>query len=118
MRLFGDLLGFKKFIETAEKQQLESLVYSDPQYFYNILPYAYLFGVSNKWIKKFESIISENPSWYTGKRFNSISFSHLIGTIKRVSVPSISNGGKTVSSSGGGGGFSGGGFGGGGGGRW
>lgn len=118
LRLFGDLLGFKKFIETAEKQQLESLVYSDPQYFYNILPYAYLFGVSNKWIKKFESIISENPSWYTGQRFNSISFSHLIGTIKRVSVPSISNGGKTVSSSGGGGGFSGGGFGGGGGGRW
>ena len=48
LRLFGDLLGFKKFIETAEKQQLESLVYSDPQYFYNILPYAYLFEISSK----------------------------------------------------------------------
>lgn len=118
LRLFGDLLGFKKFIETAEKQQLESLVYDDPQYFYNILPYAYLFGVSNKWINKFESIISENPSWYTGKRFTSFSFNNLVGTIKRVSVPSVSNGGKTVSSSGGGGGFSGGGGGGGGGGRW
>lgn len=118
LKIFGDLLGFKKFIETAEKEQLESLVYDDPQYFYNILPYAYLFKVSNKWIKKFESIISENPSWYTGKEFNSLSFSHLIGTIKRVSVPSIANGGKQASSSGGGGGFVGGGFGGGGGGRW
>ena len=117
LKLFGDLLGFKKFIETAEKQQLESLVYSDPQYFYNILPYAYLFKISSKWIKNFESIISENPSWYTGKEFNSLSFSHLIGTIKKVSVPSVSNGGKQISSSGGGG-FAGGGFGGGGGGRW
>ena len=117
LRLLGDLMGFKKFIETAEKRQLEKLVYDNPQYFYNILPYAYLFGVSRAWIKKFERIITVNPSWYQGKHFDADSFIRFSDSMKKVSVPSEANGGKMTSSRGGGG-FSGGGFGGGGGGRW
>ena len=48
--------GFKDFLETAEKENLESLVEKDPKYFYNILPYTYVLGISKKWIKKFENI--------------------------------------------------------------
>ena len=48
--------GFKQFLETAEKDQLEDLVEKNPQYFYNILPYTYVLGISKKWIKKFENI--------------------------------------------------------------
>ena len=116
LEILGHLLGFKKFIETADKNRLESLVYEDPQYFYNILPYAYIFGISDKWIKKFESIIHEDPSWYQGSGFNHSSFHMLSSSIMSVSVASQANGGLRHSS--GGGGFSGGGGGGGGGGRW
>lgn len=49
-------LGFKNFLEKAEKENLESLVEKDPKYFYNILPYTYVLGISKKWIKKFENI--------------------------------------------------------------
>ncbi len=52
----GKIRGFKNFLKIVEKEKLEELVESDPQYFYNILPYVYVLGVSNKWIKEFESI--------------------------------------------------------------
>lgn len=43
------------FLETAEKEKLEQLVFEDPKYFYNILPYAYVLGVSDKWIKSLKA---------------------------------------------------------------
>lgn len=33
--ILGKIKGFKRFLETVEKQQLEQLVYASPEYFYN-----------------------------------------------------------------------------------
>ena len=123
-KVLGEINGFKKFLETAEKDKLESLVHDDPSYFYNILPYAYVLGVSDAWIKQFEGIAIAPPDWYESAdtfdyyRFNR-SLNRTIHSASRVmnSVPQSSGG----SSSGGGfsgGGFSGGGSGGGGGSSW
>lgn len=60
----GRLLGFKEFIRTAELDRIKMLVEDNPQYFYEILPYAYVFGLTSKWIKHFENIPLEQPSWY------------------------------------------------------
>lgn len=115
--------GFKMFLETAEKERLETLVDENPEYFYNILPYAYVLGVSDKWIKKFENIAMNPPSWYYGyDTFTFYGMYHFMNsTVKNctnamTSVPQSSSGGSGFS--GGGGGFSGGGFGGGGGSSW
>lgn len=121
--------GFKNFLETAEKDRLETLVEQDPQYFYDILPYAYVLGVSTKWMSKFESIAMAPPSWYGGSHgmFDYYVFSRFINstmssaTTTMVSTPqsSSSGGGFSVGGSGfSGGGISGGGVGGGGGGSW
>lgn len=123
-KVLGEVNGFKKFLETAEKDKLESLVHDDSAYFYNILPYAYVLGVSDAWIKQFEGIAIAPPDWYESAdtfdyyRFNR-SLNRTIHSASRVmnSVPQSSGG----SSSGGGfsgGGFSGGGSGGGGGSSW
>ena len=48
--------GFKKYIELAEKNQIEILVEQNHNYFYDILPYAYVLDVSKKWVEKFENI--------------------------------------------------------------
>lgn len=123
-KVLGEVNGFKKFLETAEKDKLESLVHDDPSYFYNILPYAYVLGVSDAWIKQFEGIAIAPPDWYESAdtfdyyRFNR-SLNRTIHSASRVmnSVPQSSG----ESSSGGGfsgGGFSGGGSGGGGGSSW
>ena len=114
--------GFKIFLESAEKERLEALVEENPTYFYDILPYAYVLGVSDKWIKSFEGIAVEKPSWYYGNDFNTMTMLYFMNRtmtdISRamVSVPSDNASGGGFG--GGGGGFSGGGFGGGGGGSW
>lgn len=48
--------GFKNFLEAVEKNKLEELVEEIPDYFYKILPYTYVLGISKKWISKFENI--------------------------------------------------------------
>ncbi|MBQ9937835.1 MAG: DUF2207 domain-containing protein [Oscillospiraceae bacterium] len=124
-RKIEQILGFKEFIKTAELDRLNMLVLSNPEYFYNVLPYAYVMGLSDVWSKKFESIAVPAPNWYSG-RYNSTmfntylfmnAFDNNMNTIKTnmVSIPA-----KSSSSGGGfsGGGFSGGGFSGGGGGSW
>ncbi len=116
-RIYNDLLGLKQFIEFAEKDRLKKLVEEDPEYFYKILPAAYIFGISDKWINKFESIMQINPDWYSGNYLSSSSFNNFTQEATSVSIPSTANGGISSSSSGGGG-CSGGGGGGGGGGSW
>lgn len=115
-QMLGKIQGFKYFLETAEKPQLEELVMKNPEYFYNILPYTYVLGVSNKWMKKFEDIALEAPNWYYGyTAFNNYTFNNFMNS----TYSSISNAmSSSVSNSSSGGGFSGGGSGGGGGGSW
>lgn len=124
--MLGKLRGFKRFLETAEKEKLEALVQENPTYYYDILPYTYVLGVSDKWIKKFETISLREPDWYeSGNGFNVISFNtFMTSTMKTAetsmsSTPYSSSGGSSGgSSSSSGGGSSGGGSGGGGGSSW
>ena len=48
--------GFKKYLETTQKNKLEENVSKNPEYYYEILPYAYVLGVTKKWISYFENI--------------------------------------------------------------
>ncbi|MBR1424050.1 DUF2207 domain-containing protein [bacterium] len=115
--LLNNLMGLKNFIRVAEKNRIKLLVSRDPEYFYNILPYAYVLDVEDEWIKKFEDIMQIQPDWYEGERFNTKRFRRFVDDMNTLSSPSVANGGISTSSSGGGG-HAGGGGGGGGGGGW
>ena len=54
--LSSEISGFKEFLNVVEKDKLEELVEEMPDYFYQILPYTYVFNISKKWIEKFENI--------------------------------------------------------------
>lgn len=116
------ITGFKKFLETAEKDRLEMLVHDNPKYFYNILPFAYVLGVSDKWVDKFEGIAIEPPEWYSGHgAFTAATMWHAMDRTLSSAASAMSSAPRQSSSgggSGGGGGVSGGGSGGGGGGSW
>lgn len=128
--LLGRLLGFKEFISVAELDKLEMMVEEDPNYFYDILPYAHVLGLSKKWAKKFETIATKTPEWYAGDYGGSVGFNTWVfyrsfhGCMSAVSshiaTPSGAGGsGGSMAGSAGGGGFTGGGgLGGGGGGSW
>ena len=122
IELMGRILGLKNFIETAELDRINMLVEENPNYFFNILPYAYVMGLTDKWAKNFEKINITKPIWYTSRNdmdmFDVWMMSRMMNSCNR----SISNnirytvhedsgsGGGGFSS--GGGGFSGGGRGG------
>lgn len=119
--ILGKIKGFRNFLETAEKDKLEAMVMQNPNYFYDILPYTYVLGVSDKWIKKFETIYLQAPSWYDSPNaFDIITFESFMNNTIKSAGRSMSTSPSSSSSGGGysGGGSSGGGSGGGGGGSW
>ena len=133
IEMMSRLLGFREFISTAETPMLKAMVDENPNYFYDVLPYAIVFGLSDKWCKQFEKINFEPPTWYYAStalaateivmagsavaelltdRFDKVISSH-------VQSSSISpSSGRSGGSSGRSGGYSGGGGGGGGIGSW
>lgn len=128
--VLGKVLGFKKFIAEAELDKLNELVEKDPSYFYNILPYAYVFGLTKKWASNFEKINVPKPDWYSpygiGNDYvfdvlfmNSMLHNVTHDVSSHITIASQDSGSSLGGGGGfGGGGFSGGGFGGGGGGAW
>lgn len=117
--ILGKLRGFKRFLETAEKPQLESLVEQNPEYFYNILPYTYALGVSDVWMSQFETIALQAPDWYDSPRpFVMHEFNTFMYNTMNSAQSAMSSSPSSDSGSSSGGGSSGGGSGGGGGGSW
>ena len=132
--IYGRILGFRDFIKTAEYDRLKMLSHENPQYYFNILPYAQIFGMSTKWSDKFSNIKIEQPSWYVSTYPYDPFFGHSIFRYSDHGLSNAAHGyfqavgsemlsGMFDSGTGGGGGFggggfSGGGFGGGGGGSW
>ena len=130
----GRIEGFKDFILKCEVSQLKMFAEENPTYYFDVLPYAYIFGLSDVWMDKFKSIEVTIPDWVEVENvdivdmimFNSM-FNHFMMTshtnfvksgIAMAKTSSSSFGGGSFGGGFGGGGFSGGGFGGGGGGRW
>ena len=117
----GPLLGFRNFIEVAEKDRLEKMIDENPAYYYKVLPYAQVMGVSDVWESKFKGIDLQPPAWASG--YNYTLFDYMLFTalmrntwrgVSKAFVPPPSRSGRS-----GGGGFRiGGGFGGGGGRSW
>ena len=90
---------------STEKHRLEQLVEQMPDYFYKILPYTYVLGISNVWIKKFEHIAIRPPEWYSGDTvFDHDSFGRFINSaIRSATAAMASNTSDTGSGSSGGG---------------
>ncbi|GAB3401546.1 DUF2207 domain-containing protein [Flindersiella endophytica] len=120
--------GFKRYLETAEADQLQFEATED--IFSRYLPYAMVFGVVDKWAKVFSDLAESRGVsggttmyWYVGSSVTD--FGHLGTSMSNFSSAAgstmsatQSSGGSSGGSSGFSGGSSGGGGGGGGGGSW
>lgn len=95
--------GFKNYITNSQKEQLDALQKNNLNFYYDILPYAYVLGVSKKWAEKFENIPLPmsgnigNFNYYDTRSIDSIGRS-----IYYPSSDSSSGGGGGCSSCGGG----------------
>jgi uncharacterized membrane protein len=113
--------GFRRVIETAEEHTARWA--EQENVFTRYLPYAIVFGVTDKWARAFEALgemPSDDLSWYVTSR--PFVIGEFASSLDNFSVTTSGVISSTPSGSGGsgfgGGGFSGGGGGGGGGGSW
>jgi uncharacterized membrane protein YgcG len=60
-KIHTEVLGFKMYLETAEKYRLQNLT---PAEFEKYLSYAVVFGIEDQWAEKFKDIYREAPDWY------------------------------------------------------
>lgn len=119
------ILGFRQFMMDAERDRIERLMDENPEYFYDVLPYAIALGVTRRWASKFEGLLREPPSWYRSDSMGTFTAIHFVHSLSRTTgaVRAAATSRPGSSGSGGSGGFSGGGSvggggGGGGGGSW
>lgn len=120
------ILGYREFLDKVEVDKLKTLIDEDPEYFYHNLSWAMVFGLEDKWAKKFKDLYVQPASWYVSNHFtvsDYLFYSYLtrrwrsayVRTVVPASLPKNTGGSGSHS---GFGGFSGGGFGGGGGRSW
>lgn len=58
------LLSLRQFIRNVSSEQLTRALAEDPYYFEKLLPYAYIFDITDIWGKKFTLIPLQAPLWY------------------------------------------------------
>lgn len=56
-KYYNRINGFKDYLMCVEKDKLEMLVNDNPNYFFDILPYAYVLGVSDIWSKSLSQLL-------------------------------------------------------------
>lgn len=64
LKIYARCEGFKRFLLHARLAELEMLVAENPDYYFDILPYCYVFGITEKVKVKFDLINLDNPAWY------------------------------------------------------
>lgn len=74
LEIYGRISAFKQFLLDAEKDQLETLIEENPNYYYDILPYCYILKITNKLKEKFDNITTDGPSWYLGDLRDTLMF--------------------------------------------
>lgn len=56
-------MGFRDYIRLAEKDKMETMLEENPSFYYDILPYAQVLGVSDIWTDKFAGLSMQPPYW-------------------------------------------------------
>ena len=65
--LYYQLLGFKKFIKEASKEEIQEILERDPIYFEKTIPYAIGLRCIYVWADKFDGLEIALPEWYEDK---------------------------------------------------
>ncbi len=59
------MLGFEEFLTKVEAPRYEKIT-KTPELFEKFLPFAMALGVEQNWVRAFESMYTQSPTWHTG----------------------------------------------------
>lgn len=76
--------GFKLFIKELSNKELDSILELNNNYLYDILPYSYMFKLSDPVLRKLKERKSQEPSWFVLK--DSFSIQKLHNAMNRLKI--------------------------------
>lgn len=124
-KLMGEIYAFRDFIQKVDEKRLREQLAESPDYFYDVLPYAVVFGLESRWSQQFTDldIDPSDPWWYRSQGafvYSSVWASDLVSSVGDSLKVGRDGGSRSTGRGGfsGGSGFTGSGGGGGGGGAW
>lgn len=62
--VLGETYGLKYYLETITKEELKNKIEENPNYYYDMIPYACTLDSLESWIRSGKDIVTEAPSWY------------------------------------------------------
>lgn len=65
--VYGKIHSFRRALQIMDNTTLKEKIENNPNYFYDIYPYVYIFEDTGIWIHKAENMIKEYPFWYQTK---------------------------------------------------
>lgn len=77
------LISLRQFVRRATSTQLSNLLYDNPYYFEDMLPYVYVFDIVDIWGKKFTSIPLQAPFWFFHASANANSTIYWMSTLDK-----------------------------------
>ncbi len=89
-KIQNHLFWYKDFLEHVEEDKLKTFLEQDPLFFDKVLPYAVVFGLWTKFIKKITPLLKESPKRYDWD-FNTMAFVHSFDTISSYSTATYSS---------------------------
>lgn len=63
IRIFGEILGLRQYMKKISKTELLRIVRSNPDYYYELAPYALALGVDRQFARRFEGIRQPVCTW-------------------------------------------------------
>ena len=74
-KMFNGMEGFKKLLEEGTKEEYQSILNTNEDYYYDILCYTYIFGDKELVSKRFKNYVKKECDWYKSyKKFDYTSF--------------------------------------------
>lgn len=70
--VYGKIHSFRRALQIMDNTTLKEKIENNPNYFYDIYPYVYIFEDTGIWIHKAENMIKEYPFWYQTKEVFSL----------------------------------------------
>lgn len=63
VRTYSDLTGLRRYMKKVTRAELLRILRSNPDYYYELIPFAYAMGIDRKFSKQFESLRIPACSW-------------------------------------------------------
>lgn len=63
-KLFSKMEGFRKLLEEGTKEELENVLKTNSNYYYDMLAYMYILGNKDNVCKRFKNLVDKKCEWY------------------------------------------------------